>query len=121
MDVRHRDAPLALAASFVGLFAWGLRQIATPTRGPTIDPRASGAALVVIDLQTAFTREAGLPPDATEAALQGVESASAAAVARGVPVLQVRQVTRALPSGGGDNFGCCGSPTSFLKIWGTSR
>jgi nicotinamidase-related amidase len=88
-----------LAVALVGYTVLGIYLLLTPTRGRRID-RASrpNEALLVIDLQSDFTRKTGKNgyQDAqVDRTLDSVNGLAAAAHASGVPVVSIRQVVTA--------------------------
>lgn len=98
---------MTIAISMVGILAFalvvytvlGVHQLLTPTQGPKIDRTSrQRAALVVIDLQSDFTRKTGskgYDPARVDAALAAVNAQARKAHAEGVPVVAIRQVVSA--------------------------
>ena len=81
--------PAALGL-LIGPLFYGLWQITRVSRGTRISAR-SGAALLLIDLQTVFWNDGPYPAEARTTAEAAIREAVSAAKARGEPVIALRQ------------------------------
>lgn len=86
---------LVAIAALVATAAVTMNRVHAPTTGPTIDRRSrSGAALLLVDLQTDFVDGNGYDAATAATAIEAINARAAEARAAGIPVATLRQVYR---------------------------